>query len=81
MTKTDQIIEFVKQSGNGRTFGEIQRFIVELNGLNYDEFEDTWCGRRRKYRGYYCTNLIGAGRGILRKNGCKNVDGRWVFQA
>lgn len=37
-TKKQAILGFIAESKNGRRFGEIQRFICELNGYNYDEF-------------------------------------------
>ena len=56
MTKREQIWNFIREAGSkGRSFTEIQRFIVELNGLDYDERDDT--GRRR-YRGYYCSSFF-----------------------
>jgi hypothetical protein len=63
-TKARQHLEFI---GTGKTFSEIQRFIVELNGFNYDEkrLESVWTRKGveqrflRRYRGYYCTVLYG----------------------
>lgn len=62
------VLAFIRCGGiNGRTFGEIQRFICEMNGLDYDERvnEMNWGKNtpvsKRKYRGYWCTNLCGTG--------------------
>jgi len=85
MTKTKQILGFIKEGGlYGRSFGEIQRFIVELNGRNYDEFETVYDFtrgknvRKRVNRGYYCTNLVGRN-GLFKTHGVKkNVVNRWV---
>jgi hypothetical protein len=90
MTKSDQIIQFIREAGStGRKFTEIQRFIVELNGHNYDEMEvhTHWFTKKeikvRRWRGYWCTHLTGGGingcygRGMLRDRGCfKNDQGR-----
>lgn len=39
MNKSQKILQFVKDSGyEGRRFTDIQRFICELNGHDYDEF-------------------------------------------
>lgn len=95
MTKSEQIIEFVKASPSGRTFTEIQRFIVELKGYDYDEktLINSWAVRNkgakpkyaRRWRGYWCTYLLGGGigncygPGLLRLNGCKKVGKAWVY--
>lgn len=107
VTKKMMVLGFIADSPNGRSFGDIQRFICELNGKNYDEFEydkdwrhqptpvDVVDGeysfkrvgpwkmfRRRKYRGYWCTNLVGSHygpTGILTLN-CKKVDGRYFIK-
>jgi hypothetical protein len=61
-----EVLKHIKNHPEGLTFGEIQRFVVEAHGLNYDEFERftcVWNGRkisRRKYRGWWCDNLLGA---------------------
>lgn len=104
MTKKQAVLGFIAESPTGRSFGEIQRFIVQLNGLNYDEFElvrdynhfptqvhsgrtieyvGPWkMNRRRRYRGYWCTNLVGShyGReGILPAH-CNKVNGRYFIK-
>ena len=75
------ILQFIKDAKwEGRTFTEIQRFICEYNGLNYDEFKrDKWDNnrRRRVYRGYYCTNL----QYLLPAHCWRNSDtGRWSLR-
>lgn len=63
------VLAFIRCAGiNGRTFGEIQRFICEMNGLDYDKrvneisnWERKTYVSKRKYRGYWCTNLCGTG--------------------
>ena len=65
----DDVYSFITKGGlEGRTFGEIQRFVVEKNGRDYDDrvaFE-SWDKNGikmitypRKNRGYWCTNLCG----------------------
>ena len=93
MTKKDKVIAFIKEGGKvGRRFGEIQRFIVEdLHGYDYDEMSIKYDWKSnsykpaRKYRGYWCTYLLGPSRyygiklgfGIL-PNRCSKVNRRWV---
>ena len=38
-TKKQQILGFIAEAPAGRRFGEIQRFICQLNGRDYDQFE------------------------------------------
>jgi hypothetical protein len=61
-TRAD-IATFIANAGRkGRKFTEIQRFICEKNGLDFDERRKvSWDTTkiRRRYRGYYCTNLLG----------------------
>jgi hypothetical protein len=93
VTKQQQIVDFIKAGGiEGRRASEIQKFICELNGHNWDEMvkERDWHNGgyrfRRRFRGYYCTNLYGCGGmfsqhrpGIFEKfNIVKNDNGRWV---
>ena len=57
IAKKQKVIEFIKAVGSkGLTFGEIQRFVVEMNGLNYDQVDGS---ERRQYRGYWCEMLCG----------------------
>lgn len=59
----EAIATFIAKAGKkGRKFTEIQRFICEKNGLDFDERRKiSWHNTRvrRRYRGYYCTNLLG----------------------
>jgi len=65
----DDVYSFITKAGlEGRTFGEIQRFVVEKNGRDYDQKVqvnkwDTENPPRflRKERGYWCVNLCGTG--------------------
>ena len=76
LTKKQQVINFLKTKGpRGAYFSEIQRFIVELNGFNYDDKHviNQWevnAGKAprylRKHRGYYCDWLYGGGYPIYR---------------
>lgn len=88
MTKSEQILRFIEASPDGRKFTEIQKFIVELNGHDWDTMERSpayvddpkpvW---KRRWRGYYCTRLLGGpfyGDGLLHRF-CKKKKGRWVL--
>ena len=63
----DDVYSFITKAGlEGRTFGEIQRFVVEKNGRDYDEMTQVkkWDKENppkinRKNRGYWNTNLCG----------------------
>jgi hypothetical protein len=71
----DDVYAFITKAGlQGRTFGEIQRFVVEKNGLDYNQTTIDYRRSRRKstpaaytayiarkYRGYWCVNLLGVG--------------------
>lgn len=97
MTKTERVIAFVKASPTGRRFGEIQRFIVEMKGYDYDEkrvvnqWQVTNQGAKpklaRRWRGYWCTYLLGGGcfgvygPGALKNGGCVKVGNQWVYKA
>jgi len=84
------VIDFIKSGKTlGKTFGEIQRFVVEdLHGYNYDDMNikyDYWKYNSykpaRKYRGYWCVNLLGAKwrttPGIL-PSYCSKINKRWI---
>jgi hypothetical protein len=88
ITKKQKVIEFIKAAGrNGLTFSEIQRFVVEMNGLNYDAIDGA---NRRRYRGYWCVMLCGTrgyfstGRnytpGILASYCYKNLQGYYIHK-
>jgi len=65
MTKTEKVVRFIRRAKNGRTFGEIQRFIVEMNGMDYDDHHIAFSHRNgmvqqkrvRTWRGYWCDYL------------------------
>ena len=90
-----KVIAFIKRARcAGRTFSDIQRYIVEnLHGYDYDEkvtyfnWEKKAPINIRRYRGYWCTNLFGAfnyyknsyRHGILRIY-CKKINRKWVHK-
>lgn len=81
MNKTANIIRFVAFNQlhcREVKFTDLQRFIVEMNGLDYDEKIKYFDGKKyvtvRKYRGYYSTCLknrfIGESKFLIKtKNG------------
>lgn len=90
--KRKAVLEYIRSKGpDGAMFSEIQRFVVEMNGHNYDERDSRWDpvnqvvvadGGGRRWRGYWCVNLYGVGgyyghpsEGILRKY-CKQLPNR-----
>ncbi len=73
MANREALLSHIAKHPKGLTFGEIQRFVVEANGLNYDEKTETAAWRKvrgsegrfvkvtimaRKHRGYWCDNLL-----------------------
>lgn len=89
-TKTLQLLEFMAESG-GLRFSEIQRFIVELAGKDYDEMEQQSCWPRlpngqltkrtvRRWRGWWCTNLCYGPDSILHKYCEKGPDNLWYLK-
>lgn len=70
---SEKVLRFIKASPNGRRLGEIQKFIVEGNGMVYHP---------RNHRGYWCTNLLGYGFGdkwgLLESFCLKTEDRRYV---
>lgn len=63
---------------DGMTTSEVQRFLCEMNGLNYDE-RDNYRGARA-YRGYWCVALYGNGfrdPGIFKRYCEKGPDKKW----
>jgi hypothetical protein len=70
LSKTERVLSYIADAGEGgRSFSEIQRFIVEtLHGLDYDQREvrpSHWTkgtcphyGSRRLYRGFWCNYLL-----------------------
>ena len=89
-TKYALVMNFIAKAGpEGRSYGEIQRYIVEeLNGHDYDEMEDlfhypngvrTVRERKRRWRGFWADHLVGNYRemGML-KGYCKKMsNGKW----
>ena len=72
----NEVLAHIAKFPEGLRFTDIQRFIVEWHGYNYDlieRFTSVWSGRKitqRTYRGYWCDNLLGGNiytnrRGIL----------------
>jgi hypothetical protein len=65
--KRTKLLHFASQHPKGLRFTDLQRFIVELNGYDYDTFDlvRVWdskysrlkLARRRRYRGYWCDYL------------------------
>lgn len=92
--KRNAVLEYIRSKGeDGARFTDIQRFVVEMNGKNYDERESRWdpvnkvvvedAGTRRRYRGYWCVNLLGTAftpSGILPKYCSKLSNGRYVLK-
>ena len=92
-TKAFKILDHIGASPfTGRSFSEIQEFIVTLNGLDWNERATLypWApGLRthakqsaRKYRGYYCTILLGGmhyHQGLLHTYCVKLPNGRWML--
>lgn len=91
LTKEHLILDFIQEAGStGRTFSEIQKFIVEYNGMNWDSISVhrnnykpgtdfvTWITYRHNNRGYYSTNLKYGNSGVLDRH-CTSVGGKWVL--
>ena len=92
-TKRFKILDFICEAGGeGRSFSEIQAFVVQMNGLDWEERSPLYPyapGLRthpgqsaRKHRGYYCTNLLGGmhyHQGLLHTYCVKLPDGRWML--
>ena len=74
MTKAERILRFIQESRNGRTYGEIQRFICTMNGLDYEERD---VGGARFHRGVYGTNLGSLLPAFCKKEGGRGRPGRW----
>ena len=61
-----EVLAFIAKHPEGLRFTDIQRFIVEWHGLDYDKIDSGigWDGKkfkRRRYRGWWCDNLLGKG--------------------
>lgn len=82
MTKAERVLREIERRG-GMTFTEIQRFVCEMNGKDYDQMVDTWAGKKRRWRGYWCDYLIGKNhwgrkyQGILNLFCVKGSDSRY----
>ena len=91
-TITRRLLEFVSRH-NGVRFGQMQRFICEISGLDYDQMEvvdvwardaskpNGWGGKKktvRRFRGWWCTNLCYGEDAVCRKYLAKK-DGKWYL--
>ena len=85
MTKAERVLREIK-ARDGMTFTQIQKFVCEMNGLNWGEMqiEDSYnnSGRmRRRHRGYWCDYLLGNVEverwGLLSFFCQKGEDGKW----
>lgn len=81
-TITRRLLEFVSRH-NGVRFGQMQRFICEISGLDYDQMEvvTEWGGKKktvRRFRGWWCTNLCYGEDAVCRKYLAKK-DGKWYL--
>lgn len=58
-TKTFKVLQFISEQKDGATFTDIQRFVCQLNGVDFDQREyQKWSGHTvRLNRGYYSTNI------------------------
>lgn len=85
MTKAAQLIAYVASQPEGCTFGQMQRYVVEvMHGLNYDErrLERVWDGKSgkivmrslRTHRGWWCDYLPK----IMHSYMTKNSEGRYI---
>ena len=82
--KREAVLEFIKSHGtDGASFSEIQRFIVTMNGKNYDEMQPVYGGgHQRRWRGYWCDYLSHSwsGNGIIADHLEKNSRGKYVIR-
>lgn len=88
VTKKQRLIDFIASKPEGVTYGEAQRFVVELAGRNYDTMEvydrydwrtgKTVKTRMRVWRGWWADHLTGP-KGIL-TNYCTKVAGRYFIK-
>lgn len=85
-TKKFKVLQFIGSKGEAR-FNEIQRFICEMNGRDYDEFikAPVYKGgkivkylSKRRNRGYWVTTLCQGPKAILTVYCQKNhLDNTW----
>ena len=85
-TKSQSIIQFIADR-DGARYGEIVRFICEMNGLDYDEkvlrnvydYRNRTTSKKlvRRHAGYYGTTLTDRRYGLLTRFCMKDPDGKW----
>lgn len=77
-TKVFKALRFISEQKNGASFSDIQRFICELKGIDFDHRTyEVWSGKTvRTNRGYYSTNIARWKKVYIRKNG----SGRYVLR-
>lgn len=87
-----RVLDFIQRSWNGRTFSEIQQYIVEdIHDYDWDLMVPSWKWNekesktepclKRKWRGYWCDRLLGGmhtHQGLLWTYCIKRPDGRWI---
>lgn len=69
ITKKQMLLDEIK-ARNGMRYSDCQRFVCKLNGYDFDEKDSDG---KRKYRGFWCTNLTS----ILKK--CKKVGNKYYL--
>lgn len=91
-TTTRKLLEFISQSKTGLRFSEMQKFLVEQSGRDWEKREviplfrknidGRWIAAGAKtvrvYRGWWCTNLLSGSESVCRKY-LRKVDGRWML--
>ena len=86
MCDTLAVLKHLSKFPSGMTFTEIQRFIVESNGLDFDKriVVNPWeveAGKapkhRRQYRGYWCDRLCTSARYVVSYNSYGHAFGGW----
>lgn len=89
-TKKHRLLQWISERAEGATYSEIQRFICEMGGKDYNEMEWTEESNgeyfvrtySRRYRGIWSTNLS-SGKDPILKNYCaklKFADGITRYQ-
>jgi hypothetical protein len=94
-TKRAKILNFIRNSEDGRTYSEIQKFVCDMNGLDWDAtcLRSRWDAKNQKKvmyldranRGYYGTNLWGRKKypgdqeGLMHKL-CVKINGKWMLK-
>jgi hypothetical protein len=80
-----ELLEALAAAGNdGMSFTECQRFVFYAapgnQGRCYDTDRDQWRPSARRWRGWWCTELLGGhyyGPGLLKFFAVKGADGRY----